>query len=636
MLGLVIAGCNNLEDSESSMVGAAPTASMEISAVGDSIFTLELISSTDGYIGYVLSEDTSLSIVALNIISGNMDGDVTGVGTYEYTASEETVINIGGLMPDTYYKVLVASSNTDGVESDVESYILKTNDNYGPTFTSSNPAIATTAAVAIDADFILTFDEPVLVGNGKFTFRYYFEGEETEVPAENISADGMTITVKQPRTGHTGDYVFLSWEEGAVTDLSGNVCNANISGVIEGALAGNYYRFERINFGIDDQIISPATDSILAAHDFTIDITFPFNIYLEELSTDMVKLKYTDWLGLSVVEVTAFENIEVVNDSILRITQPFMARHGDAIQLYIAEGVISDEYSNVNNASEYTLAWELGDFMMPTTVYPENGSIVTDQTFYVEYDFGFPISLVTADDAGKITMTYTSAEGITTEVIATEYGVDPSYSDSILYILTPNPVDFGGNVSINIDENVVMDTEGNVNLKLTNDTYWNVPALAESIDILVGQYVINGISYYDETYNMNDTITIAIKEGTTDSLVITGFFGFEGEVYAAYDAAISYLSFDEQAIGSGEDRNYTIFSATEDSKLGTYVLADGTINSDMALGVYDGSWGWLGFGEYIPTAIWTKLSNETVSATTKSSQIVRNVPIHKRSKEAKF
>jgi hypothetical protein len=642
-IGVYISGCEQLEDYESSEVLSRPTAELSVSAVGDSSFTLGISTDMAGYLGYALASDTSRSVTeAISILSLSLqDGEgIVANEAYEYSGSRDTTINVKGLMPNTYYKVFAASNNVDGVESEVQSYLFKTNDGVGPSFVSSSPAVSNEAAVSVGSDIVLTFDEPVMADTNKvFTFTYYFEGETEGITVDEDAVSGNTITVPQPRTGHAGDYFFLSWEEGAVTDLSGNPCDERVSGVVGGSLRGNFYRFEYANFSVADKLIVPENDSVLAAHDFVVDISFPFEIDLEELTDDMVKFRYSNWLGTVTTEVSAAGNCEIVNDTTLRITQPHVPANGDNIALYLAEGVLSDNYGNLNAASDYEISWTLGDFTIPEDIEPASGSVVTSQLFDVFVTFDFPISVIPDAAEDVITMTYIDANGSENVYNVSSYFVHPE-NDSILVIQTPMEVSFGSTVVLNIAEAAVQDAEGNVNLELQEEVYWEVPKLAESIDVLIGQYVVSGASYWDPYPVVTDTVTIELNEGTPNSVIITGLFksvlGVSEPVTGTYYPENSLLEITEQQVGTSSNYIFTVFSdVTEDYAIRSYVLEDGTMECDLALGAYYHDWSFAGYFEYLPSVTWTKISSKAGKVSTKSGTVVSNPRIKEIPKRIK-
>lgn len=618
-VGIYFMGCTQFEEYKSLDASKAPATSLAVSEVADSSFILDISTDKAGHLGYAISTDTASIVEAISIISLSLDGadGIVATDVYEYDEAKSETITIGGLMPNSFYKVHVAATNTDGVESVVKTFIVKTDDGVGPTFVSSSPAISGDADVATNTPIVLTFDEPILVNPDKhFTFSYYFAGKDTSLTLDSTFVDGSTITVLQSQMAHSGDYFFLSWEEGAVTDLSGNICDERISGVIEGALKGNFYRFEYKNFDIDSTHITPVVNTAIAEHDFVIDVSFPFPISLEDITSDMLMINYSNWLGVEERQVSVADNCEIINDSTLRITQNHDANHGDFISLYIAEGVVADKYGNLNAESDYEYGWQLNDFTVPSAISPEPGSIVANQMFNVEITFDFPISL-NDGNSGSASMTYVDPDGNSNTYEVSVLGINPE-NDSILIIQTPQAVEYGSTVYLNIGEGVVKDSEGNVNLELQDDIYWEVPKLASSIDVLLGQYIVSGVSYFDETVTVTDTVSIEMVEGTSDQVHITGLFksllGASEPVVGNYDAANAQLSIAEQQIATGDDKIYTVFSnVTDDYSIVASVLEDGTMNTDLVLGIYDSNWEWVGYGEYIPTATWTKITEKSLN-----------------------
>ena len=502
VLSLVyIAGCTKFEEYQSVEVLVKPNISLSVSNVADSSFTMDFSTDKAGIIGFAVLGDTGIEVAAISILSNSLVDNAATLllNTYSTDGPGGTSLDIYGLMPNSYYKVAVTASNIDGVESDVETFILKTNDGVGPTFVSSSPVISTIAAVPAGSDVVLTFDEPIKVdANKKFTFTYYFEGVVAETTLDSSAVSGNTVTVPLPREGHAGDYFFLSWEAGAVTDLSGNPCEERISGVVNGIVVGNYYRFEQVSFSVSDKVVLPENGSVLSSGNSSIDIEFPFTIYLsDELVANMAKFKYTSWDGLVTTEVSASANCEIVNDTILRITFPRDPASGDRISLYLDEGVILDDYDNPNSISEYEFSWTL-------------------------------------------------------------------------------------------------------------------PRL--SIDDILGQYIVSGTSDFDGT-EVTDTVSIELNPDEANSVIITGIFknliGASDPIVGYFDAANSLISIPEQVISGDDQYYYTAFSdLTADYSINVMILNDGLMNSDLALGVYDLDFTFLGYGEYLPDVSWTKMTEE--------------------------
>ena len=648
MLGLGMIGCNNnLEDSQSSTVDPKPTASIDVSNVADSTFSLTIGSNKAGYLGYVLADDTSLSVAAINILSGNLADKVLSTNAFLLAGAQDTTIAIKGLKQNSYYKVFVAASNTDGVESDMVSFVVKTNDGYAPNLIGASPSPSDEASVSIDGSLSFTFDEPVLVDTlKKFTFEYLIEGITEVVYGSQVKVSGSTITVPQTYTSHAGDYFTLSWEAGAITDLSGNAMDAITSSYDFAEEDGSmlYYRSENVSFSVADNMTTPKSGTVLVQHDFAIDIKFPYAIsLLDDITSDMITFKYTDWQELSVVTVSGSEGLSVVGDSTLRIIQPYMAKHGDKIEVSISESVVEDIYNNENEASDYDFGWSLDDFhAYSATFTPGTDSILRVQEFTIKAKFDFPLTLINDSTGSQVYFLVIDQDGNELGSAPITPSIDAG-NDSILLLPTPFAIPNFTSVLLKMEEGVVADPAGNVNLELKEEIAWVVePELSYDINVLVGSYLVEGESYFGAASNISDTVTFVIKPGTTDSLICKGLFGFDGEVFMHFDATTSELTMEEQVIFEGKnssdaDRIYTVFANTDDVIMSGYVIKDGTMFiSDLSMGVYDGSFEWLGFGNYLPSTKWTKIDTTPKSINVKSVKVTPSIDIFKMKKGSKF
>jgi hypothetical protein len=517
-IGAFIAGCDQFDEYESSEVLAQPTTTLTISAVEDSSFVLDVSTDMAGYLGYVVASDTTLTAPeAITIISGSLDGasGVLDINTYQLESAGGQSATMVDLMPNTYYKVFAASSNADGVESVVEMQLVKTDDGIGPTFVSSSPGISNQPTVAIGTSIVLTFDEPIQVNpEKKFTFTYYFEEVTVDVSVDNESVSGKTVTIPQPRDGHAGDYFFLSWEAGAVEDLSGNACAERVSGVIEGSLRGNYYRFVKVPFEFALTSVVPANGSVISLADTYVDISYAFPVELsEDLTDDMVKFRYTSFDGKVVTEVSAAEYCEIIDDTTLRVTQPHEPAAGDVISLYLEEGVVLDGYGNPNEASDFVLNWTL-------------------------------------------------------------------------------------------------------------------PRL--TIESLVGEYTVSGISYFDESV-VTDIVTIILDPENPNGLLISGLFesltGTNLHVEGIFDAATSTILIQEQVIGVDDTYYYTVSSVSGDYSITVTIGEDGNMTSVLALNLYDLEFNWIGYGEYVPSATWTKSSTKSSVLRSTNERVIKSIPL---------
>ncbi|MFV0592463.1 MAG: hypothetical protein ACK5M7_13835 [Draconibacterium sp.] len=355
-LGYII-GCTQLEDYESSEVLPQPTATLSVSAVADSSFTLDIASDKAGILGYALLDDTAASVAAISILSQSISGGSSTVSTstFDLTGSGNTTLHMTGLMPNTYYKVVVASSNTDGVESEVKSMIIKTDDGVGPSLVSISPSRSLDPTQTTGFNVVLTFDEPIgMVDGSKFTFTYYVEGVEMTADTAIIDPeDNKKVTVVQSYNAYAGDYVFLSFGNAAVADLSGNPVSEFASGVVEGSPVGLYWRVENIGWDIDVTTVVPEKGTAVSDAQFAVQLKTPFPVSLSSDVEDSSVRFIVKVEGKTTIYDVPAANLEVnAADSTLTIYKPFTPTYGEMVYVEIDEGVLLDEFDNPNNVIE--------------------------------------------------------------------------------------------------------------------------------------------------------------------------------------------------------------------------------------------------------------------------------------------
>jgi len=349
-------GCTQFEDYKSSDVLQQPTATLSVAAIADSSFTLDISTDKAGILGYAVLSDTSSSVAAISILSQSIGGGASTVAstTFSLDAPGGTSINMGGLMPNSYYKVFAASSNTDGVESEVKSFLVKTDDGVGPTLVSTSPA-NTTTDLASDFIMVLVFDEPIgAVDASKFSLNYFIEGVDAGINSAVIDPDNnKQVIVTQSLEAYAGDYVFLSYEEGAVEDLSGNPVEAMLSGVNGGSAVGIYWRTENIGWDIDVTTIVPERGTAVSDPEFYVQFKTPFVVTLSEDVVDGSVRFIVKTEGKTTIYDVPADNLMVdESDSTFTIYKPFVPTYGEMVYLEIDEGVLLDDYENPNNVIE--------------------------------------------------------------------------------------------------------------------------------------------------------------------------------------------------------------------------------------------------------------------------------------------
>ncbi len=355
MFGIALTSCTEFLENETMDAETPPVASIQVSAVADSSFTLNISSDKAGYLGYLVVSDTTVTPTVLNVLSGSYSGESTTVSSavYEMESAGGMTLNITSLSPNKYYKVYCSATNANGVQSNLASYLVKTDDNFGPSLTNISPSRSLAAEQVSDFEVILTFDEPIGSADAsKFVFKYYFEDVEAEAGSAEINPDNtMQVIVTQPKEALAGDYVFLSYGDGAVEDLSGNPVSAWESGIIEGSAVGLYWRAENIAWDFDVANISPEAGSATSDIDFSVVIETEFPVSLNEDYADGdIRFIVTSAGKSSIYYVTA-DYISVADSSIF-IYKPFTASYGEYVYLEIDEGVFLDDFDNPNGVIE--------------------------------------------------------------------------------------------------------------------------------------------------------------------------------------------------------------------------------------------------------------------------------------------
>ena len=353
-LGYLV-GCTKFEEYQSVEVITKPAASLTVSNVKDSSFTMDFSTDKAGLIGFAVLNDTMVNVSAIAILSNTLEENEATLMLHTYSTDGPggTSLDIYGLKPNKYYKVAVAASNIDGVESDVETFILKTNDGVGPSLVSSNPETSLDTEQAADFEIILEFDEPIgSVDISKFSFTYYLDGIQADAKSAEINPDDpFQVIITQSMEPHAGDYVFLSFQKGAVKDLSGNDAEEMASGVIDGAAVGLYWRAENIGWDIDLSTIQPENGNAISDAEFFVQFKTPFVVHNNAEDGDVRFIVKSS--GKTTIYDVPADNIVIDEaDSSVIIYKPFIPSYGEMVYLEISEGALLDDYDNPNTVIE--------------------------------------------------------------------------------------------------------------------------------------------------------------------------------------------------------------------------------------------------------------------------------------------
>lgn len=355
VLLVLFVSCAKFENYESKQLASAPTLKIAREEIMDSSVVVSFTSSTTGFLSFALFEGKgnptpdSSALIQLNVNAMQM-------GSGELTVANQPVwVEMNGLKQNTNYELFAVSQNNDGVLSKVTNALLiTTTDKHGPELSDIDPAVSTDDEQSTDFQIFLSFDEPISTADaGKFIFTYFLEGADAVASSAIVNPDDpYQVIVSQSREAHSGDYVFLSFSDGAVEDIVGNKVGSFESGVDDtGAPFGLYWRTARVGWDIDLESVNPAAGTTISDPEFTIE--FKTTVATKNKVADgSVRLIVVNENVTSIYKVLA-ENVILADDEeTVTITKPFTPISGDSIYLEIDAGAFTDNYGNPNNVIE--------------------------------------------------------------------------------------------------------------------------------------------------------------------------------------------------------------------------------------------------------------------------------------------
>ncbi len=256
-------------------------------------------------------------------------------------------------MQNSSYEVIAIANNGDGVVGEGQVLAIRTSDKWSPEFVDSSPTSGFDAVFEGDA-IVLIFDEYVMGGTDtSFVFTTFYSGIEDA--DATIFAMGNMVAVYPSVELPQGDYVFLSWSEGAITDLSGNPV----------APMNSYYDEDYNFYGVFTRMVRPPreavsvgpaeSDSLASGADIV--ITFDDGVSPDRyIDKSMISLSYYDLDDLP-VEVKYIDPALLVFDGMtVTIPQPVMADSGWTVELVVDEEAFDIGYF-VPNAEVYGYWW---------------------------------------------------------------------------------------------------------------------------------------------------------------------------------------------------------------------------------------------------------------------------------------
>lgn len=381
---IVAAGCTNFGDENQLMLDAAPDVviSNVIAEVeGDSITFTVAPTAEAGYYSWVVvkSEVVDTTLQSDYVLKKLIIGEASGLINYEENTT--MTVGVGGLTPFTVYQIYAVASSKDGIVSLVSNSSIRTLDD------GSKPTPQTFDIA--DTIVTLSFHEPLQLGSGKVFVSYFakntvsgdnpllvdagfedFNEQDIEIGTSRLSVEGSDLIVKLPNAA-SGVYASLTYEEGAVTDLDGNLCSAYmkkadtlISGVPSRRIT---VRVPTKDFALQNEFEEINPDTVVTFSDWT---TLMISAIVPE-GTIMNQSIKTAEPTVVYNEPTKTTTVLVDNWGLASGVPAFMLPEapgfGAIVDLNIPAGSFEDVYGNSNLALDvedyylYSYGYELED-----------------------------------------------------------------------------------------------------------------------------------------------------------------------------------------------------------------------------------------------------------------------------------
>jgi hypothetical protein len=383
---LAITGCTKFDEETPIPFVKGPAVAIAVTAATDSSVTFTVTpDAVAGYYSYLLTADGALAAVdSSRLLKLSYDG--VAKATVNYNDSTTARIYVKGLVPNTNYRIYAVASNTEGMAGGVANVGAHTGDNGE----APGPKAVNIAGTVV----AVTFSEPVVRGEGavSVTFHAIYAQASAEynqtvaVPADNVSASGTTLSIKLPPLPGpdvvpAGAYVSITYEAGAVNDLSGTPCaaftNTGTFNPTTGVFNGITARVATAAWGFEampaDTLIGIAA---WAAGVLTIVPNSAISAPVAELLSGF-KLVYKETGKSTTVDVKTADYSPARDTIFLLTAGAEEAGRGAIIDAIIPAGAFADYFGNTNAAFaventyryNYTKAAVLGTYTVSEVSY---------------------------------------------------------------------------------------------------------------------------------------------------------------------------------------------------------------------------------------------------------------------------
>ncbi len=370
LLSILLFSCTKFEEfsSKDPSLGI-PTVEIAVVSVQDSAVRVSATSNMEGYLAIAILVGSDTNIYnRVDVLTNNLSDEFRlAFASSKVFAGEAVTASFAELTQNTSYKAIAVANNAEGNSSELVELSFQTDDIYSPEYTGANPGISTDPIQALDFAVTLEFNEPVRLDDASLIRYGYlslvdFSTNWVTVSEEDVIVDGSSVTIQQSITPAYRQYVFLTIDSLAITDIVGNAFGGIDSylDLGEGALYGLFWRTEATEYPVTG--VSPTIGDVQTEADFQVEVTFDVELDFgsdfsesEDDSTSVI-FTYKQSNGSTLTFPVPEDNISF-DGTTVTIVQPQTPNPGDVVYLTIGSGAFADENGNPNSAYETEDGW---------------------------------------------------------------------------------------------------------------------------------------------------------------------------------------------------------------------------------------------------------------------------------------
>ncbi len=334
--------CTDFESYNSIPMEEGPAMAITLDAAADSSFTVTFApaAAASYYSFFIETSDEVKEYSASNILKC-VYKDKGVAKTVNYKDDQSYTLKMAA-MPNTAYQIYAVAASEQGMVGKVAQFSVTTTDGLRPSLLTFKAGASSVA---------VTFSEKLQRGEGKVYATVYAinalneEPVEFEMPDSTIVIKGADVTFTTPEV-HAGANVCITWDEGAFTDLKGNLSGAFTNKGYDAATK----KFKGISYRMATETIGlvSASDTITYYTDWeNLEMTFFSKATLVKVGDNCkIQLRYNEEGRSTLIDLKYRQHFGFADDTTLIVGLPEEPDFNVSIDVIIAEKSFQDKYGN--------------------------------------------------------------------------------------------------------------------------------------------------------------------------------------------------------------------------------------------------------------------------------------------------